>query len=57
MDAVEWLAYGVKMGYCMMPVCDTHEGVELTEAELAGFEEGDDPCVTVVRFIADVNLV
>jgi hypothetical protein len=53
MDVHEWLDYGMTMGYCMSPVCDTHEGVELTPGELAEFEEGLDPCVSVVRFFAD----
>lgn len=51
MDKHEWIAFGIEQGYCQEPVCETHQGVILTEEE-ADFEDGGDPCITVARLIA-----
>jgi hypothetical protein len=45
----EWLAFGVERGWVSEPVCDTHEGPPLSEAESAEFDDGGDPCVHVLR--------
>ena len=45
----EWLAFGVERGWVSEPVCDTHIGPVLTEAELLEFDDGNDPCVHVLR--------
>jgi hypothetical protein len=47
----EWIIYGVEHGYCSHPVCDTHDGVPLTEEEEAEYEDGGDPCIHVVRLL------
>ena len=58
MNAVDWLAYGIKEGFCSMPVCDIHEGVPLSEEESDAFDAGEDPCVVVMRlFTEKVGLV
>lgn len=51
MDRWEWLDYGVKNGFCQNLVCETHDGVDLTEEEDAIFEDGGDPCITVTRLL------
>jgi hypothetical protein len=53
MDIFEWVAYGVERGYCTEAVCQTHDGATLSEGEQDGFEEGDDPCVPIVRLWPD----
>jgi hypothetical protein len=45
----EWLKYGVDNGFCSEQRCDTHEGIPMTETETELFENGNDPCVHVVR--------
>lgn len=49
----EWLAYGVEHKYCSPPVCDTHEGIPLTEEEVSLWDEGEDPCAVAVRIWLD----
>jgi hypothetical protein len=45
----EWLAYGVRLGFCTEQYCETHEGSPMTEEEQQEFDEGGDPCIHVVR--------
>ena len=47
--AEEWLEAGVENGWCSPPVCQTHDGVPMSVAEEAEWENGDDPCQVVVR--------
>jgi len=49
MDMAEWIQVGVSSGFCTDPVCETHDGVKMTEAEQVEFENGGDPCIPVVR--------
>lgn len=44
----EWVKFGFEQGWVSPPVCETHDGVPMSEAEHAEFEEGD-PCVHIVR--------
>lgn len=45
----EWVKHGVKNKWCTYPVCETHDGVPMTQAEVDCWEEGDDPCIHVIR--------
>lgn len=49
----EWLTYGLEQGWIIFG-CLTHESL-LTEEEEEAFEEGDDPCVPVMRFVAPLH--
>lgn len=49
MTQTEWLELGIARGWCTPVVCQTHDGPALTEFETWQFDEGDDPCVPVVR--------
>ena len=49
MDFNTWLAIGREHGFCSLPVCETHDGVPLSMMEQDAWEEGDDPCVHVLR--------
>jgi hypothetical protein len=48
-EMLDWLNVGVDKGWVSSPVCSTHDGFPLTENEESWFEDGDDPCVAVVR--------
>jgi hypothetical protein len=49
MDFVDWINYGIDMGWCSHIVCETHDLVPLTKEEDELWESGDDPCCTIVR--------
>jgi hypothetical protein len=49
----EWLRIGRDLNYCTNIVCEIHDGVPLTQEEEDAFEEGEDPCVFVVRINTD----
>lgn len=51
MNYVQWAQYGIDKGWATPEVCATHEGIPNTEAEDAAWEEGEDPCVHVIRLI------
>lgn len=44
----QWLKLGWDMGWCGPDVCETHDGLPLSEAEAEEFEESD-PCIHVIR--------
>lgn len=45
----DWLTYGIERGWVSDIVCDTHDGIPLTDEEEDQWEEGGDPCAPVVR--------
>lgn len=45
----EWIGIGLDRGFTGPPVCSTHDGIPMTVDEEQEFEEGNDPCVHVVR--------
>lgn len=44
----EWVRFGFEQGWVSPPVCETHDGVPMSEAENEAFES-DDPCIHVIR--------
>lgn len=44
----EWLKIGLLNNWVSYPYCDTHDP-NLTDAEMIDFDEGNDPCVVVMR--------
>jgi len=48
MEFSEWLQIGRDNDWVSESVCETHDGVPMSEAEWAEFEEGD-PCIHVLR--------
>jgi len=44
----EWLKVGFDNGWVGAPVCETHDGLPLSEAEDKAFET-DDPCIHILR--------
>jgi hypothetical protein len=51
----EWLELGVGFGFCSEPVCDTHDGLPLTEEEKQAWEDGGDPCIPAVRLLGEAR--
>lgn len=49
----EWLEYGIKRSWCGPPICMTHDGVPTTEDEDNAWDEGEDPCIHIVRMYHD----
>lgn len=45
----DWLKIGFDNGWVGAPVCDTHDGLPISEAEERKFEEGGDPCIHIMR--------
>ena len=51
----EWIKIGYDMGYCSPPVCSTHDGTPTTALEDEQWEEGDDPCLHIVRLYNSIE--
>jgi len=49
MDKHEWISMGIRNGWVTAPLCSTHDGLGMTQAEVDEFDEGHDPCVFVLR--------
>ena len=49
----EWLKEGYDQGWVGPAVCYTHDGLPMSEGELWQFEEGNDPCMHVLRLYED----
>jgi hypothetical protein len=52
LTAEQWIAYGIKNGWCGPPVCYTHDGLPTSSDEDEEFEEHD-PCITIIRMYDD----
>jgi hypothetical protein len=49
MDFYEWLEFGKDKGWCSDVVCDTHDGLPLTDEEMEAWDLGNDDCVPAIR--------
>lgn len=45
----EWLMIGYNAGWITDVVCNTHEGLPMKEYELEAFDNGQDPCIPIIR--------
>jgi hypothetical protein len=52
-DFDDWLQYGYQQGWCGPAVCSTHDGTPMSDSEANEFDEGDEPCIHVLRLYAD----
>jgi hypothetical protein len=52
----EWITYGIEKGWCGPPVCYTHDGLPMSEHEMQGFDDGEDPCMHIVRMYEDIDM-
>lgn len=46
--AYEWIEYGWRHGWCSPPVCETHDGFPMSDAESEQSMQGD-PCLHILR--------
>lgn len=51
----DWIGQGIEKGFCGPPVCGTHDGIPMTDEEEARCEEGEDPCVFIIRPYHDAD--
>lgn len=51
----EWVEEGYVRGWIGPPVCETHDGLPLSEEELQSFDEGQDPCIHILRLYEDAE--
>ena len=56
LNADEWLAYGIKQGFCGPLVCACHDGIPMTETEDAEWDDNGEACVFIVRPYADPQI-
>ena len=49
LDIREWFEYGASKGWVSPPSCYHHDMLPTTEEEDAAMEEGDDPCINILR--------
>jgi hypothetical protein len=45
----EWLQIGINNRWCGPAICDTHDGMPLTEDESEMMWSGQDPCIHIIR--------
>jgi hypothetical protein len=48
-DFYDWVGFGKEMGWCSDIVCETHDGLPMTDEEMEGWEFGSDECVPAIR--------
>jgi hypothetical protein len=49
----EWLKIGIQESWVGPPVCSTHDGVPYSAAEEEEWDEGNDPCINILRLYED----
>jgi hypothetical protein len=49
LDFQEWIEHGVANGWISEPVCYHHDMLPVTDIEAEQLDEGDDPCLNVIR--------
>lgn len=52
-DFDEWLEEGYVRGWIGPPICETHDGLPMSDKELQEFDEGGDPCIHILRLYED----
>ena len=53
MDFDSWLKMGLENKWVGPPVCSTHDGLPSTEDEDMAWDDGDDPCIHILRLYVD----
>ncbi len=53
LDFDSWLKLGLENHWVGPPVCSTHDGLPSTEDEDNAWDEGDDPCIHILRLYVD----
>jgi hypothetical protein len=55
MEFNDWLKIGIDNNWCGAPVCETHDGLPMTQEEEEEFYDGGDPCVHVIRLYSSAE--
>jgi len=50
-----WMKIGIEYGFCGPICCITHDGEPLSPDEEQEFEEGGDPCVSMLRVYENIE--
>jgi hypothetical protein len=52
-ERADWIQFGIAKGWVSDTYCNTHDGGQeyWTEEEMLEWEEGNDPCQTVIRVL------
>ena len=48
----EWFMIGFNAGWITDIVCNTHDGLPLKDYELEAFDNGESPCIPILRLWA-----
>jgi hypothetical protein len=51
-DFDEWMSFGIEKGWCGPPVCNTHDGLPLSETEY----DLEDECIHIIRLYDDKEM-
>ena len=49
----QWIEIGIQQGWCGPSICYTHDGLPSTEEEESAWDNGDDPCIHILRLYPD----
>lgn len=52
----DWIEYGMAQGWTGPAICHTHDGLPTTEAEDQAWEQGEDPCIHILRLYEDTEI-
>lgn len=52
----QWLAMGYSEGWCGPAVCYTHDGLPTSAVEDEEFDDGNDPCMHIVRLYEELEV-
>lgn len=52
LDFDEWMSFGIEKGWCGPPVCNTHDGLPLSETEY----DLEDECIHIIRLYDDKEM-
>ena len=45
----QWMELGIMRGFVGAPICHTHDGLPTTAEEDEAWDDGDDPCIHILR--------
>lgn len=51
----EWIQIGLDAGWCGPAVCETHDGLPMSDEEHDQMYEGDEPCIHIIRLYPDAE--
>jgi hypothetical protein len=55
MDFDTWMEIGIMRGFVGAPICYTHDGLPMSADEDEAFDQGDDPCMHILRLYMDAE--